>query len=66
MNPYRVPCADLASRVASNEQIPPLPSKTPRLDYIDSFGWESFWKAVDNGQFDARPLAMAPMGVPFA
>ena len=71
MNPYRIPSADLISRIALDEQIPPMPSKTPRLDYIEKHGWESFWQAVDNGLFDNKPattlcqggLSTAPMGV---
>lgn len=74
MNPYRMPSADLMSRVALNEQIPPMPSKTPRLDYIEKHGWESFWQAVDNRLFDDKPAAtlrqsglqMAPMNVVMA
>ena len=68
MNPYRIPSVDLTSRVAIDEQIPMLPSATPRLDHIDMFGWNSFWNAVHDGHFDSKPaiangLAMAPMGV---
>lgn len=63
MNPYRVPSPDLVSRLALDEHIPPMPSKTPRLDHIDVFGWDPFWKAASNGQFDAKPLSVAPMGV---
>lgn len=74
MNPYRMPSADLTSRIALDVQVPPMPSKTPRLDYIEKHGWESFWFAVSNGVFDAKPavslckggISMAPMGVPFA
>lgn len=71
MNPYRVPSAAMMSRIERDAQIPPMPSKTPRLDYIEKHGWESFWNAVGNGVFDDKPttaqrrngLSTAPMGV---